>query len=66
MLCTDNVIFTSVAAGNLIRQCSGDAALAEQADYWCYYLLQDRGPDMTPPYSETSQREEETDKQTGG
>lgn len=38
--------------------------LAEKADYRSYYLLQDRGPDMTPPYSETSQREEQTDTQT--
>lgn len=46
------------AVGNWIRRSSGD-----QADYRSYYLLQDRGPDMTPPYSETSQREEETDRQ---
>lgn len=38
-------------------------AVTEQADYRSYYLLQDRGPDMTPPYSETSQRgERQTDR----
>lgn len=62
----DIYLQVEIAAGNWIKQCSGDVALAEQADYWCYYLLQDRGPDMTPPYSETSEREEETDRQKGG
>lgn len=36
----------------------------QQGDYRSYYLLQDRGPDMTPPYSETSQKGEETDRHT--
>lgn len=58
-----------MAAGNWITQTRQTAvvirvALAEQADYRIYYLLQDRGPDMTPPDSVISQREEQTDRQT--
>lgn len=44
-----------------------DAGNARQDGTTRHYLLQDRGPDMTPPYSEThkpGRRDRQTDRQT--
>lgn len=48
-------------------------ALAWQATYEGYYLLQNRGPDITPPYSDTHHRrgtdgwtDRQAGRQTGG
>lgn len=43
-----------------------DAGNARQDGTTRHYLLQDRGPDMTPPYSETHKpgRDRQTDRQT--